>query len=45
VEDQERRDLFPAFFRNLSFDNSAHSPLIGKSALLLARHAQSITMP
>src|SRR6476659_7169205 len=37
VQDRKRRDLFPAFFRNVSFDNPAHSPLIGKSALLLAR--------
>jgi hypothetical protein len=32
VQDQERRDLFPAFSPESFFDNASHAPLTGRKA-------------
>jgi hypothetical protein len=39
VQDQERRDLFPAFLRESFFDNASHAPLTGRKAPSCKRNA------
>jgi hypothetical protein len=39
VQDQERRDLFPAFLRGPFFDNASHAPLTGRKAPWCKRDA------